>query len=48
MIKLFSKDKYVCFMVRLRKIIFDLVLTILVGVLLRLGGAVKKKISKKI
>ena len=29
-------------MVRLLKIMFDLVLTMLVGVLLRLGGAVRK------
>ena len=46
-IKVFTKEKYVCFMVRLWKIMFDLVLTMSVGVLLRLGGAVKKNRLRK-
>ena len=34
-------------MLRLLKIMFNLVLTMSVGVLLRLGGGIKKKLRKK-
>ena len=46
-IKVFTKWKYVCFIVTLWKIMFDLLLTMSVGILLRLGGAVKKKRLRK-